>query len=515
MRKFWYALVAAALIGVLVCGLGACKKKEEEQKKEDVIDQPVKAEGIELNWQEVLLVKGTSVTLAHTVSPEGATGTATYTSTDTAVATVSAQGVVSGLKAGVTTVTAKIDDSHYAECRVIVGDVIVKASEAQIPNEQGETGAEGGQNAENGNAQSGEGTQNGETNGETGGTNTGDETDTGTGGSDNPLGGGETGTDTGDGGGNSGEADGTDTGDGQGTGGDTTSQDGATNPTNGGETDGQTTENGTQNGGTSEGNGDQSSTNGQSGTSAGSNGTESNGETESMPVRRTVSGGVKGETLFESVQAAVGKAKANDVVVVDKGDYKEAVTIGKSLTVMGVGNPKVQKVTVETGNLVKLQNISVVTDEYPSAGEAAVLVKTSAGVEIRNCVITSKATGELEGGYGVLVEKQARGVTMVGNSIGNFRYGVYVCPTDQSVTITDNRLSNMAVGIGLDVRQENAETNYPTLGKIADNEYNEVTKHTQFLHYGENYEGDFDFGDNEEENASQGNSNTGGGGLME
>ena len=42
-----------------------------------------------------------------------------------------------------------------------------------------------------------------------------------------------------------------------------------------------------------------------------------------------------------------------------------------------------------------------------------------------------------------------------------------------------------------------------------------MTKHTQFLHYGENYEGDFDFGDNEEENASQGNSNTGGGGLME
>ena len=231
--------------------------------------------------------------------------------------------------------------------------------------------------------------------------------------------------------------------------------------------------------------------------------------------RRTVSGGVKGTTLFDSVQEAVRKAKVNDVIVVDKGTYNESVTIDKNVTVMGVENPRLQQITISTGARVKLQNLSVVLEEYPSAGEAAILVKTGAGIEMRDTLIETTATGEPEGGYGVLVEKGSQGVSIKYNSIGNFRYGIYVCPTDQSVTVTDNRLSNMAVGIGLDVRQENAETNYPTLGKIADNEYNEVVKHTQFLHYGENYEGDFDFGDNEEENASQGNSATGGEGLWE
>ena len=490
MRKFWYCLIAVILVGALtVVSLVGCKNKTPEEDKTDVIDEPIKAEGIALNWEEVLMVKGTAITLAHTVSPDGATGTATYTSSDTEVAQVNDQGLVSALKAGVATVKVEIDSSHYAECRVIVGDVLVTPKE--------ETAQEG---AGTGNDTSGDSASGDNSTGDNGATPAPEGQD----GGEPPIDNGQEPPE-----GNDGDGTGTQTGDG-----------------GNGEVPTDNGANGAENGGTQGGNSDQSGETGAEATNgndtADGNGASvgdtaqgvTNGD-DAPTIRRTVSGGVKGTTLFDSVQAAVDAAKANDVIVIDKGAYSESVTIGKNVTVMGVENPKLQQITVSTGAKVKLQNLSVVMSEYPSAGEAAVLVKTGAGIELRDSIIETTATGEPEGGYGVLVEKGSQGVSIKNNVIGNFRYGVYICPTDQSVTVTDNRLSNMAVGIGLDLRQENAETNYPTLGKIADNEYNEVTKQTQFFHYGENYEGDFDFKDNEQENASQGNSSTGGEGLME
>ena len=472
---------AFVIIGALCLGAAACNKKTENTV--DEIDEPIRAEGISLNWQEVLMVKGANVTLTHTVSPDGATGTATYTSSDTSVAQVTDAGVVSALKAGVATVTAKIDDRHYAECRIIVGDIVVTAPEAST-NAIGDNETTGGTNGvtDTGDATDDNGTTGGTDNGNTG---TGDTT----GGTDNGTTGGTSGsTDTGDAIGDTGT-------------GDTEGDNGTTQGDTGTDTTG-----GTENGATGAvGNGAMSG-NATDGTDnvAGDN-----------AIRHTVVGGSTDTTRFDSIQRAATAATAGDTIVVDRGTYAESVTIGKNLWLVGVDNPRLTGVTIATGATVGLRNLTVVLPDYPAAGEAAIHILTGCGAEIRNCVVSTTATGDLEGGYGILVEKQSKGVNVHDNSIGNFRYGIYVCPTDQTVEIKDNRLSNMQVGIGLDVRQENAETNYPTAGGISGNEYNEVVKHTQFLHYGETYEGDFSFDDNEEENATNGQSDTGGSGLLE
>lgn len=536
MRRFWFGIIAIVLVCALsMTALAACNKKKSEPT-EDKIDEPVKAEGIALNWQEALMVRGTSLTLAHTISPDGATGTATYTTSDAAVATVNAQGMVSAVGAGVATITAKIDDTHYAECRVVVGDMLVCMSEEEStsPTEgsanQGNTSnttGEGATDTEGGNATNPDGNNEGTAsdNGNTGtGTDEGTSTGDDLGGGDNTGTGGDTGTEngmdnTGNAGGNAGgsaggENEGNDVG---GTTGGATSGDNTGTPDDNTGNNGADNNGNPMNSGTESGN-DQNASNGtmggQTGNATGGN-KEDNGEEEQAPIRRTVVGGTKGSTLFDKVQDAVAAATAGKVIVIDSGTYKQDVNIDKNLTLMGVKNPKLQAITVAAGAKVKLQNLTISLAEYPSAGEAAIHVLTGGDIEVVNCVITTSATGDPEGGYAVLVDKQSKGVKITDNSMGNFRYGVYVCPTDQSVRIENNKLSNMSVGIGLDVRQENAETNYPTLGAIRNNEYNEVEKHTQFLHYGENYDGDFDFGDNEIENTSNGQSDAGGSGLLE
>lgn len=495
MKKFWYVITAVILIGALSLSLAACNKKEDSPK-EDEIDKTIAAEGIALNWQEVLMVKGTAVTLTHTVSPDGATGTATYTSSDTAVVQVTDAGMVSAVGTGVATVTAKIDDAHYAECRVIVGDIIVSKGDEQ---DSGATTSEPGDTT-------GDGTGTGDGNTTEGGNDTGN----GTG-----MGGGASGDTTPPTEGGNNAEDGT---------GDGNTMGGGTDIGNGDTTGNTESGNGTGTGDTTDdtaGAGEATGVSGnttQTPASGGNNATDTEGAANAegqAETRRTISGGVKGTTLFDKVQDAVTAATAEKVIVIDSGVYREDVTIDKNLTLLGVNNPKTKAVTVGTGAKVKLQNVSVILDEYPSAGEAAIHVLTGGEIEVVNCVVSTATEGELEGGYGILVDKQSRGVRVTDNSIGNFRYGVYVCPTDQSVRIERNKLSNMAVGIGLDVRQENAETNYPTLGSIRQNEYNEVEKHTQFLHYGANYEGDFDFEDNETENESNGEGSAGGSGLLE
>lgn len=226
-------------------------------------------------------------------------------------------------------------------------------------------------------------------------------------------------------------------------------------------------------------------------------------------------GGQLGTTLFKTVAEGLAASKDGDVVIIKEGDYGETVSIAKSVTIKGVKTPKLKGAEIEGNKQVTLEGITFNNTEYPTGSLGMIYVKEGASVSIKNCILNITTTEELSGGYGIFVEKQANKVEISNNTLSNFRYGIFVCATDKEVKITDNKLSNMEVGIGLDIRQENSTENYPTKGEIKKNTYNETKSKTQFLHYGDNYDGEFDFEDNELENAATDEGQTGGSGITE
>ena len=72
------------------------------------------AEGLTLDLAEA----GTTMTLVPTFSPEGSTGTVTWSSSDEAVATVDGQGMVTAVAPGTATITATLENGQSAQCTV-------------------------------------------------------------------------------------------------------------------------------------------------------------------------------------------------------------------------------------------------------------------------------------------------------------------------------------------------------------------------------------------------------------
>ena len=83
---------------------------------------PVAATGITLNKNSLSLVTGANETLVATVSPDNATNkTVIWSSSDSSVAKVDANGKVEALKKGTVTITATTEDGGFqAECTVAV-----------------------------------------------------------------------------------------------------------------------------------------------------------------------------------------------------------------------------------------------------------------------------------------------------------------------------------------------------------------------------------------------------------
>ena len=76
--------------------------------------------GIELNRNTLSLNVGGSATLVGTITPSGATGTITWSSSNNSVATVNSSGKVTAIGAGTATITAKISESIKDQCVVTV-----------------------------------------------------------------------------------------------------------------------------------------------------------------------------------------------------------------------------------------------------------------------------------------------------------------------------------------------------------------------------------------------------------
>ena len=77
------------------------------------------AEGLTLDRETLDLADaGTTMTLVPTFSPEGSTGTVTWSSSDEAVATVDGQGMVTAVAPGTATITATLENGQSAQCTV-------------------------------------------------------------------------------------------------------------------------------------------------------------------------------------------------------------------------------------------------------------------------------------------------------------------------------------------------------------------------------------------------------------
>ncbi len=86
-----------------------------------VVAKVIEAEGIELNLPAVEVIEGETVELTATVNPEETTDkTVTWTSSDETVATVDQNGIVTALKVGKATITARTANGFEATCLVTV-----------------------------------------------------------------------------------------------------------------------------------------------------------------------------------------------------------------------------------------------------------------------------------------------------------------------------------------------------------------------------------------------------------
>lgn len=95
-----------------------------------VTDLTVSVSGVTLNKSALSILSGQTETLSATVAPTDATNkNVTWTSSNDKAATVSSTGVVTGVKAGVATITAiTVDGAKEATCSVTVTDPIISVT---------------------------------------------------------------------------------------------------------------------------------------------------------------------------------------------------------------------------------------------------------------------------------------------------------------------------------------------------------------------------------------------------
>ncbi|MDE5871121.1 MAG: Ig-like domain-containing protein [Muribaculaceae bacterium] len=93
----------------------------------------VMATGISLSETEISINEGESKTLTAIITPESATDkSVTWKSSDEAVATVSAEGVVTGVKIGTATITAATSNGTIATCEVKVTHNDIEVSDIKL-----------------------------------------------------------------------------------------------------------------------------------------------------------------------------------------------------------------------------------------------------------------------------------------------------------------------------------------------------------------------------------------------
>ena len=103
-----------------------------------VFAEAIPVTGVVLNRSEVTLLKGESVTISARLTPENATNNnVTWTSSRPEVAKVDENGVVTGLKAGKTTIKVKTKDGNKTDkCEITVENITIDVEEITLDKEE-------------------------------------------------------------------------------------------------------------------------------------------------------------------------------------------------------------------------------------------------------------------------------------------------------------------------------------------------------------------------------------------
>lgn len=159
----------------------------------------------------------------------------------------------------------------------------------------------------------------------------------------------------------------------------------------------------------------------------------------------------------ESIAAAVASAKPGDVILVERGVYRENLRIDKPLTLKGIGRPQVNGSL--TGNTISVEAEDVSIEGFIVADSGGDLNQQNAGIylqpgahraRIENCELTYNL-------FGLWIEK-VLDVKVLGNIITGKRdflsaqrgNGIQLYNT-KGALIADNRISFVRDGIYVDV----------------------------------------------------------------
>ncbi len=87
--------------------------------------QAIAAEGLELSAETLTLTEGGTAAIAATITPAGAAGTVVFTSDNTAVAAVDANGTVTAVGAGQAVITASVSDTAVSKTVAVTVNALV------------------------------------------------------------------------------------------------------------------------------------------------------------------------------------------------------------------------------------------------------------------------------------------------------------------------------------------------------------------------------------------------------
>lgn len=205
-----------------------------------------------------------------------------------------------------------------------------------------------------------------------------------------------------------------------------------------------------------------------------------------------------GEDYFTSISSAIDAVEADDVVIIMTGEYDESLSIGKSISLIGVEYPVLKSIVMTADNSeLRARGLSFVNTDYPQGGEATVKGAIDGELHIIDCKFEVVSEEPRNGGYAIFASAGSDKVTVKNCDIDNYRYGIFAHQAGATYEVTHNTFTNLNIGIGVDIRvpHSNPPMNYPAMGDIDDNTFIDVTTRAEFFFNGDSYDGNLSFDD--------------------
>jgi len=152
----------------------------------------------------------------------------------------------------------------------------------------------------------------------------------------------------------------------------------------------------------------------------------------------------EGSGDYTSIQDAINNSKNGDTVHVYSGNYTELLTIDKSISLIGIGDPLVYHVEEDTTNImitadnVKIENFTVINKNDGKVILSNNIYVDSSKVIIQNC--------ELLGDIGIYCSNN-NNITIIGNTYYNSHYLIRLISAED-IEINKNTFNPISLKIG-------------------------------------------------------------------